>query len=101
MSKYEHLSDEEVTLELKGLHCHAASELEATWLAMADMIKGLEVKLAAAESSNKVLEKLVDDFDGSVRHVMQVAPQLEHILKQNLKRIKGEKQCRQMTSSER
>ena len=36
----------------------------------------------------KVLEKLVDDFDGAVRYLMTVSPQLENILKRNTDRIK-------------
>lgn len=35
------------------------------------------------------LEKLLDDFDGSVRHMITAAPQLNEILKRNMRRMKS------------
>ena len=52
----------------------------------------LEHKLEEAMEKNKVIEKLVDDFDGAVRYIMEVAPQLDNIMERNITRIKKESQ---------
>ena len=49
----------------------------------------LERQLEEAREENYKLEKIIQDFDGSVRYLMTVAPQLDNILKNNLSRLKG------------
>ena len=56
-----------------------------------DLVKeylALERQLAEAREQNYKLEKIIQDFDGSVRYLMTVAPQLDNILKNNLLRLK-------------
>jgi len=48
----------------------------------------LKLKLEEAREENHKLENIVQDFDGSVRYLMTVAPQLDNILKNNLLRLK-------------
>ena len=48
----------------------------------------LERQLEEAREENHKLENIVQDFDGSVRYLMTVAPQLDNILKNNLLRLK-------------
>jgi len=50
--------------------------------------EALERQLEEAREEKKNLEKLVDDFDGAVRYIMVVAPQLDSIMKRNIGRIK-------------
>ena len=59
------------------------SEINKDW-----QIADLQVKLAEAREENHKLEKIIQDFDGSVRYLMTVAPQLDNILKNNLLRLK-------------
>jgi hypothetical protein len=51
-------------------------------------LNDLERQLEKAREEKKNLEKLVDDFDGAVRYIMVVAPQLDSIMKRNIGRIK-------------
>ena len=58
------------------------------------VLKGLSkdaliAQLKASQDEVSRLEKIIDDFDGSVRHLMTATPQLETILKNNLIRIKS------------
>tara|TARA_R110000824_G_scaffold14186_2_gene60634 strand:+ start:6023 stop:6328 length:306 start_codon:yes stop_codon:yes gene_type:complete len=46
-------------------------------------------KLKDSQDEVSKLEKIIDDFDGSVRHLMTATPQLETILKNNLIRVKS------------
>ncbi|MCP4989025.1 MAG: hypothetical protein GY928_24095 [Colwellia sp.] len=64
------------------------SEMRKLAIEYKKRINDLERQLAEAREENHKLENIVQDFDGSVRYLMTVAPQLDNILKNNLLRLK-------------
>ncbi len=67
---------------------NAEEDYITTPISVLSYITALERQLEEAREENHKLEKIVQDFDGSVRYLMTVAPQLDNILKNNLLRLK-------------